>query len=204
MNKLTMTAIAAAVALAFSTGAMATGMSKDDYNTSKAGIAAQYKSARAGCDSLSGNAKDVCVADVKGKDDVAKAELEAGYKPGNKARYNVSVARAEAAFSVAKEKCDDKSGNVKDVCLKEARSAEVAARADATALLRTDEAKQKAAETSARAGQQASEKGADARRDAASSKREADYGVALEKCDSFAGDAKTACVKDARARFGRS
>jgi hypothetical protein len=71
-------------------------------------------------------------------------------------------------------------------------------------LLRTDEAKQKAAETSARAGQQASEKGADARRDAASSKREADYGVALEKCDSFAGDAKTACVKDARARFGRS
>jgi hypothetical protein len=204
MFKPAIAAIAAAVTLAFGAGAFAAEMSKDDYNAGKARLSAQYKSARAGCDAYAGNARQVCVADAKGKEDVDRAELEAAYKPGNKARYNVRVAKADAAHSVARQKCDDKAGNVKDVCLKEAKAAEVAAKADAKALLTAEDANEKAAETSAKANRQASEKGVDARRDAASNKRDADYAVALEKCDSFSGDAKTACVRDARARFGRS
>ena len=43
MSKLNTTAIAAAIALAFSAGAMATSMSKDDYKSGKATIAAEYK-----------------------------------------------------------------------------------------------------------------------------------------------------------------
>jgi hypothetical protein len=41
------------------------------------------------------------------------------------------VAKAEADYRVAKERCDDQAGNVKDVCLEEAKAAEAAAKADA-------------------------------------------------------------------------
>ena len=43
----------------------------------------------------------------------------------------------------------------------------------------------------------------EARNDAAEDKREADYKVATEKCDSLAGDAKAACVSAAKSRFGK-
>ena len=50
----------------------------------------------------------------------------------------------------------------------------------------------------------AGERTAEARKDAAETKRDADYRVAVERCDRMAGDAKDACVKDAKARFGKS
>src|ERR1039457_4340802 len=54
MNKLNITAIAAAIALAFSAGALAAqGMAKDEYKAAQNSIAAEYKSAIAGCGSLS-------------------------------------------------------------------------------------------------------------------------------------------------------
>jgi len=62
MNKLNIKVIALAVGFAFSAGAMAQSMSKDDYKAAKSRIVAEYKSAKAGCGSLSGNAKDICVA----------------------------------------------------------------------------------------------------------------------------------------------
>src|SRR5579862_1103044 len=112
MNKLNISAIAAAIALAFSAGAMA--MSKADYTSGQAGIAADFKSAKAGCDSFSANAKNICMAEAKGKQNIALAELESGYKPTYKTRYNAGIARAESNYSVAMARCDDKAGNDKD------------------------------------------------------------------------------------------
>ena len=43
----------------------------------------------------------------------------------------------------------------------------------------------------------------DARKDAADDRRDADYRVALEKCDAFAGDAKSTCVGSAKSRYGK-
>ena len=43
----------------------------------------------------------------------------------------------------------------------------------------------------------------DARKDAADDRRDADYRVALEKCDAFAGDAKSTCVESAKSRYGK-
>ena len=37
----------------------------------------------------------------------------------------------------------------------------------------------------------------------AKDKRDADYQVAAEKCDALGGDAKSACLGQAKARFGR-
>jgi hypothetical protein len=204
MQNFRITAIAAALTLAFSAGAMAIGMSKVDYQSGKAGIATEYKSAKAACDSFSANTKDVCVAEAKGKENVAKAELEAAYKPSVEATYKVRVAKADAVLSVAKEKCDDRSGNVKDICMKEAKADAVSAKADAKTQMKIAIANDKAAKTSAKANAAANETGVDARKDAASDKRDADYAVAKEKCDKFADDAKVTCVKDAKARFGQS
>jgi hypothetical protein len=50
----------------------------------------------------------------------------------------------------------------------------------------------------------AAERTAEARENAAEAKREADYRVALERCDSLTGDLKDACVGEAKARFGKS
>ena len=204
MNKLNISAIAAAIALAFTTGAMATSMSKSDYNAGKAGIATEFKSDKAGCDSFSANAKDVCMAEARGRQTVAKAELEANFTPTQKTRYNVSIAKADADYSVAREKCDDKAGNDKDVCIKEAKAAAVAAKADAKALLKTTDANEVARDKTVKARATASERTTVARKEAAADKRSADYAVAIEKCDTFAHDAKAACVGEAKLRFGKS
>ena len=192
MSKYTTTAIAVAIGLTFSVGAMAQTMSKHDYKTGVERIESEYKSDKKNCQSLSGNANDICMAEAKGKEKVAKADLEASNKNTKKAHYDALIAKAEADYSVAKEKCDDQAGNVKDVCLKEAKAAEIAAKADAKSQMKTSKANKKANEESA-----------DARHDAVTDKRDAKYAVAKEKCDALAGDAKDSCMNEAKAHYSK-
>ncbi|MDD4963064.1 MAG: hypothetical protein PHI11_03990 [Gallionella sp.] len=203
MNKFTISAVAAAVCLVFSVNAMALNMSKDEYKAAGKKISAQYKADKANCDTLAGNAKDICKDEAKGKNQVAEAELEAQYKPSNKATYEVSMVKAKAAYAVAKEKCDDKDGNDEDVCVKEAKAALVRGKADAKAQLKTAEANATAREETADARVKANENGSEARRDATVAKRDADYKVQIEKCDKFAGDTKDQCVARAKTQFGK-
>jgi hypothetical protein len=79
-------------------------------------------------------------------------------------------------------KVTDLAGNGKDVCKQEAKAVEKKALADA------------------KMGQEIS----DAKKDAASDKLEADYKVALEKCNALAGDTKTSCVAAAKVSFGKN
>ena len=65
-------------------------------------------------------------------------------------------------------------------------------------------ANQVADNKTAAARTKAGEKRAAARQEAATGKRNAEYAIAKEKCDMFADDAKVACVKDAKVRFGQS
>mgnify|MGYP001111183614 CR=1 FL=1 len=65
MSKLNSKAMALAIGIAFSASAMAQSMSKDEYKAGKDKISAEYKAAMAGCGSLSGNAKDICVNEAK-------------------------------------------------------------------------------------------------------------------------------------------
>jgi hypothetical protein len=162
--------------------AQAATMNKADYNTAKARISADYKAAHSACASLAANAKDVCVEEASAKQKVARAELEydRSGKPADQTK--VKVAKAEAAYAVAKEKCDDQAGNAKDVCVQEAKAVEVKALADA------------------KMGQQIGE----AKVDASEAKRDADYKVAVEKCDAMAGDAKASCLSAAKVSFGKS
>lgn len=204
MKTLPINALALAVTLAFSSGVMAEGMlSKADYKAAKEKISTDYKVAKVACNSLSGNAGDICVADAKGKRDVAKAELKASDKPGLKAGYEVSVAKAEADYSVANERCDDLAGNVKDVCVKEAKAAQTAAKADAKAKMKSGDANATANEKSADARSDANKETADAKKDATSDKVDARYAVAKEKCDAYSGATKDNCLSQAKASFNK-
>jgi hypothetical protein len=174
-------AAVAAIVLLLS-GAQAATITKADYQAGKTRISADYKADKAACASLAGNAKDICIEEAKAKEKVARAELEFSFTGKKKDRNSVLVAKAESTYAVAKEKCDDKAGNDKDVCIKEAKAVEVKALADA------------------KLGKEIGE----ARTDAADEKRDADYKVAIEKCDALAGDAKAACVASAKAKFGKN
>jgi len=193
MNKLKITALVAAIGLAMSASAMGAGISEAQFKSAGQGISARHTADQATCEALAGNRKDVCNAEANGRENVAKAELELSYGDSDKHRYDVRVAKADAAYTIANEKCDDLAGNVQDVCRKEAQSAQVTAKAEA-------EQAQKTAAASATAGE--ATKAAD--KQAALEKRNAAYAIAKEKCDSLANDAKVTCIQEAKARYGQT
>jgi hypothetical protein len=168
-------------------------ISKASYTQAVKDADAQYKIAKDACASLSGNAKDICVAEAKGKASVAKADALAAYKHTPKDRENARIAHAQANYNVAIEKCDDLAGNPKDVCVKEAKSQLVKGKANA-----------KVDRVASDTNKEAATKQAEARKDATADKREAEYKVAIEKCDALAGPAKDACVSNAKAQFGKN
>lgn len=190
-----------ALGFAVSAGALAQGMSENDYKAGKDQIAASYKLNKTSCDSLSGNQNDICEANAKGQEKVALAELEANYKPSAETHYQLLVAKAEADYAVADQRCDDLAGNAKDVCVKEAKATETAATADAKAQMMTTEAMTTAKEKTAEARGEARTESADAHKEAAADTLAAQYALAKEKCDSFAGDAKSSCLEQAKTRF---
>jgi hypothetical protein len=106
-------------------------LSKDELKAARQNIDDGYKNDRDKCKTLARNAKDICMAEARGNRSVAKAELNAKDKGTRKARQDAREARAKADFEVARQKCDEKGGNTKKVCLKEARAARTAAMADA-------------------------------------------------------------------------
>ena len=162
--------------------AQAANMAKADYKAGKTRISADYKADKAACASLAANAKDICIEEAKAKEKVARAELEYSYSGKASDQTKVLEVKAKTAYAVAKEKCDDKAGNDKDVCVKEAKAVETKALADA------------------KMGKQIGE----AKKEATDDKRDADYKVAVEKCDALAGDAKASCIAAAKAKFGKT
>ncbi len=184
-------AVMAVVAgFAFTAHAAETGMSKDQYKAEKDRIEADYKQAKQSCDSMSGNQKDVCMKQAKGDEKVAKADLEAKYKNTDRARRDAMMAKADAEYDVAKEKCDDMKGNEKDVCQKDAKAKHESARAEVQSRM--------AATTATGATGSRGEA-----REAKSDAREAQYEAAKERCDSMSGAAKDRCIEDAKTRFGQ-
>ena len=175
-------AIGLAVAVLLSGAAHAALTNKAEYNAARAQAEGAYKLETDGCKSLSDNAKDICKQEAKGKFSVAKAEAQYANSGKPADMQKLGKAKAEALYDVERERCDDMTGNAKDVCVKTA----------------------KATRTKALANLQLNKDVASARTDAADAKRDADYKVAAEKCDALSGDAKTACMNTAKARFGKS
>ena len=154
-------------------------------------IEAQYKAAKDGCKGMTANAKDICMAEAKGiAERRQEADLECRDKGTPKAQYDLRKAKAEADYNVAKEKCDDLTGNAKDVCVKDAKAATHQGRSG-----------REGRHEDRQGHQHRRRESAEARKDAVEDKRDANYAAAKERCDALAGDAKDRCVTDAKMRF---
>ena len=167
--------------LAASTAFAATPEAKAAYQQAQDAAEATYKAARAKCEVITGNPKDVCVAEAKAVRVRADEEAAAHYKNTLKAYTQARLKIASANYDLDKVKCEALTGNDKDVCVKQAKATQIAAQADA----------------------KADKKAIEARTDARDDKRTAEYKVALEKCDAFAGAVKDSCVSTAKTQYGK-
>jgi hypothetical protein len=182
MKKVFATILISAATMGFaSVSAAATAEAKVTYNAAKESAAADYKVAREKCNSLTGNPKDVCVKEAEAARTRTKAGAEAQYKNTPRARANANSAIIKSEYEVAKAKCGSQTGNDKDVCIKQAKAANVAEKADV----------------------KADKKIVTALTDAANDKYDANYKVAIEKCDASAGATKDACIASAKAQYGK-
>ena len=154
---------------------------KTAYNTARDMAAATYKVARARCDAVTGNPRDVCVAEAKAERVRVEEEAGAAYKNTLKAYTQARMRIADANYDRDKARCGAVTGNERDVCVKQAKATLIAAQADATADRKMIEARSNARED----------------------KLSAEYRVALEKCDAFAGAAKDQCVDAAKTAYGK-
>jgi hypothetical protein len=175
------TAAAFTLLLAVS-GTFAATISNADYLAAKDHINASYLTDRAGCDAQVGTAKDVCQARAHGKQQIALAELEYSRTGKTRDLRRIAATRADANYRVAKDQCGDQTGTARVLCVAEAD--EVRARALLAARKITSPG--------------------DTRTDAAEDSNDADYRVALSKCDGLSGDAQSACVTAAKARYDHS
>ena len=96
------------------------GIGRDEYKREKDRIESEAKAAKDKCKSMNGNAKDICQAEAKANEKVAKKELDYKNKPTEKNKSDWEKMKVEAAYEVAKEKCDDASDKV--ACRKQAKA----------------------------------------------------------------------------------
>jgi hypothetical protein len=158
----------------------ATPEAKAAYAQARDTAATTYKSARKQCDAITGNPKDLCLAEAKAARVHADEEAGAAYKNNLKAYTQARMRIASANYDRDRVRCGALTGNDRDVCLEQAKAVLVAAQADAKADKKTIEARTEAQED----------------------KRTAAYRVAREKCDAFAGAAKDQCVSAAKSAYG--
>ena len=85
-------------------------------------IEADAKAAKAKCDAMKGQQKDVCQQEAKAHEKVQKAELEAKYNPSQSNKRKVDEAKAEGEYEVAKAKCDLQGGKADNACKDQAKA----------------------------------------------------------------------------------
>lgn len=173
--------VGAALAWAGSARAQAVPDAKATYEQAKAMAEANYKAARARCDQIAGNPHELCMAEARAARVRVEEEAEAAYKNTLSAYTQARMRIASANFDRDKVRCAAVTGNDRDVCLEQAKATLITAQADA----------------------KADRKAIEARQDAREDKLAAEYRVAIEKCDAYAGAVKDQCVNTAKTAFGK-
>ena len=166
MKLLIATLLATAAGASFAAPTFALNHDPATYRNATQKAAADYRDAIAKCDTMSGNGKDVCVAEAKLARTQTEAKALSKYSNSPASREKARTSLAEAEFTLAKARCDGKSGAEKDDCMNNAKSVHTAALADAKA----------------------------GRSSPAGTGAPVVAAAAIDKCAQAAGDTKTACV----------
>lgn len=142
---------------------------------------AAYDDAKVRCDALAGVPHEICVADARAARVRVEEEAGAAYKNTLAAYTQARMRIASAYYERDKTRCGAALGNDRDVCQRQAKATLVASQADA----------------------RADRKAIEARLEAQDARIDAEYRVALQKCDAFAGDVKEGCVSTTRTAYGK-
>ena len=114
--------IASSLPLAVANAQSATDSAKTTYNAAMDRAAADYKAAREKMQFTGWKRQEsLRGSEAEAGEARAKAEAEAAYKNTPKAAASARKDIADADYKVAEAKCGSKSGNSKDVCIKEKR-----------------------------------------------------------------------------------
>jgi osmotically-inducible protein OsmY len=168
MKTLIATLFATAAGAAFAAPTVALNHDPASYRAVTQKAAADYKVATAKCGSMSGNDKDVCLAEARLARTRTESDALSQYNNTAKGREKARANLADAEYDLAKTKCGAKSGADKDDCMNNAKSVHTAALADAR---------------SATTATGSSASGATASGTAA-----------MDKCAQQGGDSKTGCL----------
>lgn len=114
-------AILSAAAL-ISTCAFAQTADRTAYKSAWDKTESDYKAAKDRCKSLKGNAEDVCKQEAKVAQAKAQLDVTQQYKNTDNDITRAHKRVAEAQYDLAKERCDDMSGQTKSACKSEAKA----------------------------------------------------------------------------------
>lgn len=150
-------------------------MTRFEFELETARVASTFTHARAVCDALTSNTRDICVEEARAVQSIAHAELAFRRSGHLSDAAAIPVVHAEAGYAVARERCDEQAGADKARCLAAARSAQAGALAEAKA---------------AAAGSVA--------RTPVDTRRDAEYPRAVAKCEAMASDTRSHCLTAGR------
>jgi len=173
--------IGAALGWAGQAAAQAALDAKAVYQQTMDAAEAGYDAAKARCDAMAGVPHEICVADARAARVRVEEEAGAAYKNTLAAYTQARMRIATAYYERDKTRCGAAVGNDREVCQRLAKATLVASQADA----------------------RADRKAIEARLDARDAKIDAEYRVALQKCDAYAGDVKEGCVSTTRTAYGK-
>lgn len=155
--------------------------SSPEYEANMRNAEKEYVTARELCDSLKENPQDICIAEAKAERQKQEADALAAEKNTPEAKTEALISYADAELAVAKAKCEARKGNEQDICLKRAQLEYQQSVSVAKANQKVREAHEQALEEIS----------------------EADYELALEKCERLMGEDKKMCIDKVKAQFGR-
>lgn len=154
---------------------------KTAYQQAMDGAEKTFELAKARCDAIAGIPHEICITDARAARVRTEEEAGAAYKNTLAAYIQARMRIASAYHERDKTRCGALAGNDREVCLQQAKATLVASQADA----------------------RADRKAIEARLDAHDEKIAAEYRVALQKCDAYAGAVKDQCVSTARTAYGK-
>jgi hypothetical protein len=115
---------AAAFGLSFAVDTPRTLMARSDYVSARQAIESDARAAFGRCRAEPSSGRDVCRAEVRANERVAKADLDARYHGTVAAANDAKLARARARFEVARARCNALESGERLQCLQAARAEE--------------------------------------------------------------------------------
>jgi osmotically-inducible protein OsmY len=147
------------------------------YRNATQKAAADYKVAATKCNAMSGNDKEVCLAEAKASRARTEADAFARYNTSDEGKAKAKARVADADYTLAKAKCGAMSGAEKDSCLNNAKSVHTAALADAKS-----------------GGGSFGATGSSGSETVVAGTSDAKAAKAQQKCEQLSGDPRTGCL----------